>query len=299
MPSGARDRVNAYPRNNTTGQDQHTNPKARLKLWEAREVRGDVWYYGKQREPGRRVRRQTVVSATVLQGVWTEEAEGRLNTEIEQPVESGLAQLSETRAPSLDTVQRQAVARYLMSLFRRGWRELAAQPERLRPEISRLETLIEEAGSVPEAVDVLRANIADLATCPPARPFPIEEVSDVIAAMRWTVLECTNASFFNGDTPVQIVPCAIASQDCELTFPLSPSRALVCDWGIPRPWTALQPVTAVEVAEVNRRTAGEPRATSTWLVALRRKMCSKRWTVGPLGEFMIRRAVVACRGDTA
>ena len=247
--------MNKHPRHNTTGQKQHTNPKARLKLWESKEVRGHIWCYGKQREPGRRVHRQTVASATVLHGIWDSEDEDRLNTEIEQPAESGLEQLSEAPVPCLERDQRQAVAKYLMSLFRRGWQELAAQPQRLRPEITRLEALIEAVGFAPAAMEALGANIAELAEHPPGRPFPIETVSDVLAAMRWTVLECRHGSFITGDSPVQITPDAIANRDCEVTMPLSPSRALVCDWGIPQPWTAVRAAAAAEASEVNRRTA--------------------------------------------
>ena len=34
-----------------------------------------------------------------------------------------------------------------------------------------------------------------------------------------------------------------------------PDAALVCDWGIPQPWTASRTATAAEILEVNRRTA--------------------------------------------
>ena len=245
-----------YPRHNSTGQKQHTNPRARLKQWEAREVCGHVWCFGKHREAGRRVYRQTLASATVLRDIWTTDEEQRLNTEIEQAAEPGLEQLTEGTEPCLDADQRQAVARYLMSLFRRGWQELAAQPERLRLKTERLETKIRDAGFRSDALDELRACIAELRTYPPGRPMPIEIVSDAIAAMRWTVLECPDATFVNSDSPVQIVPSVIIRRNCELTTPLTPTRALVCDWGVPQPWIAVRTATPAEVAAVNSRTAG-------------------------------------------
>lgn len=243
-----------YPQHNATGQKQHTNPKSRLKLWEADEVQGDIWCYSKEGNPGNRIRRRPLASATVLRGIWSPTLEQRLNTEIEQAAEAGLRTLTEDPAPHLDGTRRRTVAEYLLSLFRRGWQEIAAVPERLRPEIGSLERLIEDAGFKPEEARALLSDIAKLGAHPPGRPLPIKEVSAVIAAMRWTVLECPDPLFLNGDSPVQIVPSAIVSRRCELTIPLSPTRALVGDWGVPQPWTTLRVATPAEVAAVNRRT---------------------------------------------
>ena len=141
-----------------------------------------------------------------------------------------------------------------MSLFRRGWQELSAQPQRLQSEVARLKAMVRAAGFSPEALHALEANIADLAKHPPGRPLPIHRVGDVLAAMRWTVLRCPDPMFINGDSPVQIVPQVIVNPDSELTLPLSPTRALICDWGVPRTSTAIRTATAAQVLEVNRRT---------------------------------------------
>ena len=247
--------MSAYPRHNTTGQRQHTNPRARLRGWEAPESEGLIWCYGKQPGPGRRIRRHTIASATALRGIWTEDEEDCSNTEVEQPAASGLEQLTETLQPSLRRHARQAVAKYMMSLFRRGWQELAAQPQRLRPEVAQLTAMIQTAGFSPEAVRILEENIVDLSKHPPGRPLPIRQISGVMAAMRWTVLQCPAPMFVNGDSPVQIVPHVIVKPESEVTFPLSPTRALICDWGFPRPSITIRTATAAEVSEVNRRTA--------------------------------------------
>ena len=246
--------MSTYPRHNTTGQRQHTNPRARLRRWEAPESNGLIWCYTKQPGPGRRIYRQTISSATVLRRIWTEDEEHRLNSEVEQPAASVLKQLTETLQPSLRRHERQAVARYVMSLFRRGWQELSAQPQRLQSEVARLKAMVRAAGFSPEALHALEANIADLAKHPPGRPLPIHRVGDVLAAMRWTVLRCPDPMFINGDSPVQIVPQVIVNPDSELTLPLSPTRALICDWGVPRTSTAIRTATAAQVLEVNRRT---------------------------------------------
>lgn len=247
--------MSAYPRHNTTGQRQHTNPAARLRGWEAPESEGLIWCYRKQPGPGRRIYRQRIASATVLRAIWTEDEEHRSNSEVEQPAASGLEQLTETLQPSLRRHERQAVAGYMMALFRRGWQELAAQPQRLRPEVAQLTAMIHAAEFSPEALHALQENIADLSKHPPGRPLPIPRVSDVMAAMRWTVLCCPDSLFVNGDSPVQIVPHVIINPESEVTLPLSPTRTLICDWGFPRPSIAIRAATGAEVLMVNCRTA--------------------------------------------
>ena len=103
-------RAATYPRHNTTGQRQHTNPRAQLRRWKAPESNGLIWCYTKQPGPGRRIHRQTIASATVLRRIWTEDEEHRLNREVEQPAASALKQLTETLQPSLRRHERQAVA---------------------------------------------------------------------------------------------------------------------------------------------------------------------------------------------
>ena len=142
-----------------------------------------------------------------------------------------------------------------MALFRRGWQELAAQPQRLRSEVAQLTAMIHIAGFSREALQALEEDIADLSKHPPGRPLPIRQISDVMAAMRWTVLRCPDPMFVNGDSPVQIVPHVIVNSASEVTLPLSPERALICDWGFPRPSIAIRTATHAEVLEVNRRTA--------------------------------------------
>ena len=247
--------MSVYPRHNTTGQRQHTNPKARLRAWEAPESEGQIWCYRIQPGPGRRIHQQTIASATVLRHIWTEDEEDRSNTEVEQPAASGLKQLTKALHPNLRRHDRQAVAGYMMSLSRRGWQELAAQPQRLRSEVAQLEAMIHTAEFSPEALHALEAEIANLSKHPPGRPLPIRQVSDVMAAMRWTVLSCSDPMFVNGDSPVQIVPHVIVNPKSEVTLPLSPTRALICDWGFPRPLIAIRTATVGEVLEVNRRTA--------------------------------------------
>ena len=247
--------MSAYPRQNTTGQRQHTNPRARLRAWEVPESEGQIWCYRKQPGPGRPIYRQTIASATVLRSIWTEEEEDRSNTEVEQPAASGLECLTELLQPSLRRHERQAVAGYMMSLFRRGWQELTAQPKRLRSEVAQLRAKIHTAGFSPEALDALEAEITDLSRHPPGRPLPIRQVSEVMTAMRWTVLRCPASMFVNGDSPVQIVPHVIIDPESEVTLPLSPTRALICDWGFPRPPITIRVATDTEVFEVNRRTA--------------------------------------------
>lgn len=247
--------VNAYPRHNTTGQRQHTNPRARLRAWEASEAEGQIWCYRKQSGPGRPIYLQTIASATVLHGIWTEEEEDRSNTEVEQPAASGLECLTDSLQPSLDRHDRQAVAGYMMSLFRRGWQELTAQRKRLQPEVEQLIAMIRTAGFSSEALRVLEAEIAGLSEHPPGRPLPIRRVTEVMAAMRWAVLRCPDPIFVNSDSPVQIVPHVIIDPESEVTLPLSPMRALVCDWGFPRPPITIRGATDAEVLEVNRRTA--------------------------------------------
>ena len=245
-----------YPRHNTKGQRQHTNPKARLKLWEAPELAGHIWCYRKLTGQGRCIYRQTIASATVLRSIWTEGDEERLNNEVEQPAEAGLAQLVGVEASGLANRERRAVAKYLVSLFRRGWQELAAQPQRVLPEVRRLTAKIDAVSRLSaKAKQATKAALEDQSKCPPGAPFPIDEVSDVLSAMRWTVLQCTSPSFVTGDSPVQIVPHVIVDRACEVILALSPERALVCDWGIPQPWTASRTATAAEILEVNRRTA--------------------------------------------
>ena len=247
--------MHAYPRYNTTGQRQHTNPRAQLRAWEAPESEGEIWCYRKQPGPGRTIYRQTIASATVRRGIWTEEEEQLSNTAVEQPAASGLECLTELLQPSLLRHERQAVAGYMMSLFRRGWRELAALPQRLQPEVAQLRATIRSAGFSPEALHALEAEIADHSRHPRGRPLPIRQVSDVMTAMRWTVLRCSDPMFVNSDSPVQIVPYVIIDPESEVTLPLSPTRALICDWGFPRPPIAIRVATDAEVVEVNRRTA--------------------------------------------
>ena len=191
----------------------------------------------------------------MLRGIWTEDEEHRSNTEVEQPAASGLECLTNSLQPSLRRHDRQAVADYMMSLFRRGWQELAAQPQRLRLEVAQLRAMIHAAGFSPEALQALEENIADLSKHPPGRPLPIRQVSDVIKAMRWTVLRCPDRMFVNSDSPIQILPYIIVNPESEVTLPLSPTRALICDWGFPRPSITIHAATGLEVIEVNRRTA--------------------------------------------
>ena len=238
-----------------TAQRQHTNPRARLKAWEATGSEGQIWCYRKQPSHGRLIYRQTIASATVLSGIWTEEEEERSNTEVEQPAASGLECLTNALQPNLGQHERQAVAAYIMSLFRRGWRELAAQPQRLRSEVAQLREVIQTAGFSSEVLHALEADIADLSKHPPGRPLPIRPVSDVITAMRWTVLRCSDPMFVNSDSPVQIVPRVIIDPESEVTLPLSPTRVLICDWGFPRPPITIRVATDAEVLEANRRTA--------------------------------------------
>ena len=247
--------MSAYPRHNTNGQRQHTNPKARLRGWEAPESKGQIWCYRKQPGPGQRILRQSIKSATVVRGIWTEDEEKRSNTEVEQPAAPGLKHLTESLRPSLHIRERQAVAGYMMSLFRRGWQELAAQPQRFHPEVAQLMAMIRAAGFLPEALSTLEERITDLSRHPPGRPLPIRQVSDVMTAMRWTVLRCPDPMFVTGDSPVQIVPHVIIDPECEVTLPLSPTRALICDWGFPRASITIRVATGAEVLEVNRHTA--------------------------------------------
>ncbi len=244
-----------YPRHNTRGQRQHTNPKARLRLWEASGFAGDIWCYRKEPGPGDPIYRQKVATATVLYGIWSEDDEERLNREVEQPAEAGLAQLVGAEAPELSASQRQAVARYLLSLFRRGWQEIAAQPQRVQPEVRRMVEMVGASRLTAKAQHVIEEELEDVAKHPPGRPFPVDQVSEVLSAMRWTVLRCANPSFVTGDSPAQIVPHVVVDRRCEVTLALSPTRALVCDWGIPQPWTSGRTATAEEILEVNRRTA--------------------------------------------
>ena len=244
-----------YPRHNTKGQRQHTNPKARLRPWEASGFAGEIWCYRKESGPGNRIYRQKVATATVLHGIWTEDDEGRLNSEVEQPAEAGLEQLVSAEAPELSTRQRQAVARYLCSLFRRGWQEIAAQPQHVQPEVRHMKEMVGASRLSAKAQHAIGEALEDMAKHPPGAPFPIDEVSEVLSAMRWTVLRCADPSFVTGDSPAQIVPHVVVNRECEVTLALSPTRALVCDWGIPQPWTSGRTATAEEVLEVNRRTA--------------------------------------------
>lgn len=245
-----------YPRHKASGQRQHTNPKARLRLWEAPDLADHIWCYRKEPGPGKRIYRQAIASATVLRSIWTAGDEERLNREVEQPAEAGLEQLVSGVAHRLSGPERRAVARYLVSLFRRGWQELAAQPDRVLPEVSRVTQMIAAAsGLSPKAKQAVNAALKEQAECPPGMPFPIDEVSEVLSAMRWTILRCTVPSFATGDSPVQMVPDVIVDRECEVTLPFSPTCALVCDWGIPQPWTAVRTASASEVLEVNRRTA--------------------------------------------
>ena len=246
--------MSAYPRHNTTGQRQHTNPRARLRGWEAPESKGQIWCYRKQPGPGWRILPQRTKSATVVRDIWTEDDEKRANSEVEQPAAPGLKHLTESLQPSLRRHERQAVAGYMMSLFRRGWRELAAQPKRLQSEVARLRASINAAEFSPELWHYLDEDIADLSKHPPGRPLPIRQVSEVMTAMRWTVLRCPDSMFVNGDSPVQIVPHVIIDPESEVTLPLSPTRALICDWGFPRPPITIRVATDAEVLEVNRRT---------------------------------------------
>ena len=244
-----------YPRHNTSGQRQHTNPRARLRAWEVPESEGQIWCYRKQPGRGRPIYRQKIATATVLRGIWTEEEEERSNTEVEQPAASGLECLTESLQPSLRRHERKAVAGYMMSLFRRGWQEHAAQPKRLRSEVAQLSAKIHTAGFSPEVLDALNAEITELSKHPPGRPLPIRQVTDVMTAMRWTVLRCPDPMFVNGDSPVQILPHVIIDPESEVTLPLSPTRALISDWGFPRPSITMRTATVGEVLEVNRRTA--------------------------------------------
>ena len=216
---------------------------------------GQIWCYRKQAGPRRRIYRQSIASAAALRSIWTEDEEDRSNTEVEQPAASGLKQLTKALQPSVRRHERQAVAGCMMSLFRRGWRELAAQPQRLRLEVAQLRDSIHAAEFSPELWHCLEEDIADLSKHPPGRPLPIRQVSEVMTAMRWTVLRCPDSMFVNGDSPVQIVPHVIIDPESEVTLPLSPTRALICDWGFPRPPITIRVATDAEVLEVNRRTA--------------------------------------------
>ena len=196
-----------------------------------------------------------IASATVLRRIWTEDEEDRANTEVEQPAESGLEQLSESLQPSLRSHDRQAVAAYIMSLFRRGWQELVAQRERLHAELARLKAMLPAAGLSPATRQALEDEIAEESERPLGRPLPIRQISDVMAAMRWTVLQFPDPIFLTGDSPVQIAPHVIVNPKSEVTLPLTPRRALVCDWGSPSASIAIRTATRVEALEVNRRTA--------------------------------------------
>lgn len=245
-----------YPRHNRVGQRQHTSPRTRLKLWEAPDLAGHIWCYSKQSGQGSRIYRQTIASATVVRSVWTEETEERLNKDVEQPAAAGLAQLVDTLEPQLARSERKAVARYLMSLFRRGWQELAAQPERVEPEVRRVVEMIDADSDLSTRTKQdIKAALEEQSKRPPLAPLPIDEVSDVLAAMRWTVLWSAKPSFATGDSPVQMVPHVLVDRECEVSLPLSPTQALVCDWGNPQPWTAARRATAAEILAVNRRTA--------------------------------------------
>lgn len=245
-----------YPRHNTIGQRQHTNPRARLKLWEAPGLAGQIWCFSKQPDIRRRIYRQPIASATVLRSIWTDEDAERLNNEVEKPAEEGLAHLVGANARQLSESKRRAVSRYLVSLYRRGWQELAAQPERVQPAVRYLKQMIDAASHLTNtAKQAIKSALDEQSKRPPGAPFPIDEVNDVLSAMRWTVLQCTSPSFVTGDSPLQIVPHVIVNRTCEVSLALSPTRALVCDWGIPQPWTASRTATAAEILEVNRRTA--------------------------------------------
>lgn len=248
-------RVRAYPRHNAKGQRQHTNPKARLRKWKAPGAESKIWCYRKQPGPGPQILLQPIKSATVLHDIWTEDEERRSNIEVEQPAAPGLKILTESPRPVLSGYDRQAVAGYIMSMFRRGWQELAAQPQRFRPEVVELKAMIHAAGFSPEALPALDECIEHMSRHPSGRPRPIRPASDAIAAMRWTVLRCPDRMFVTGDSPVQIVPHDIVDSECEVTLPLSPARTLVCDWGFPRPPIAVRVATGAEAFEVNRRTA--------------------------------------------
>ena len=227
-----------------------------MKLWEAPDLPGHVWCYRKQSGRGNRIYRQTIASATVVRSVWTEEVEARLNNEVEQPADAGLAQLADTLEPQLASSERKAVARYLVSLFRRGWQDLAAQPQRVEPEVRRVSRMIDATSDLSmKTKHEIKAALEEQSKCPPIAPLPIDEVSDVLAAMRRTVLRSANPSFATGDSPVQIVPDIVVDRECEISLVLTPTRALVCDWGIPQPWTAARTATDAEIWAVNRRTA--------------------------------------------
>ena len=221
-----------YPNHNQEGQQQHLNPRARLRQWEIPGRPG--WMYFLDLHPTHRQSKRlaAIRSATVARGLWSEATELRLKR-IEDEAKPALDKLLAHQETSVSASEREALSRYISSLWRRGRSWLAKQPAQLRPEVAELLKAIQSEPGLPkDLVRVFTEEAEKMSAEPPARPEPLEPMTRTVKAMRWELIRVTHG-LFASDTPVWMPASGVVAANSEIVLPLSPSMALVSTWRLP------------------------------------------------------------------
>ena len=245
-----------YPHHNASGQRQHLYGKARLRPWRDLVDGSRINCFDKQPGAGRPTYPQSIRYATVARGLWSATTEEDLSR-IENDANPAFDILSSDAHPTLTTGQRDALARCISSFWRRNRAWLARQPRLLATEAARLLAEIRAAPDfTPEEKSIIEEEAANLLETPPARPLPLDFMVRTFSHMSWTILCSRRGFFLTGDSPVIISPDDILiSPRTELVMPISPERALVCNWGMHLGQLSTFAASPGAVREVNRRIA--------------------------------------------
>lgn len=199
---------------------------------------------------------QSLRYATVARGLWSATTEEDLSR-IENDANPAFDVLSSKAHPKLTTTQRDTIARCISSFWRRNRAWLAQQPRLLATEVERLLAEVRAAPDfTPEEKSIIEEEAANLLETPPARPLPLDFMVHTFSHMSWTILWSRRGFFLTGDSPVIISPeDIIISRRTELVMPISPDRALVCNWGMHLGQLSTITASPGAVREVNRRIA--------------------------------------------
>lgn len=247
----------------------HYVPRRYLRAFEVPEKPGFLWMYDKE---SHRFIMTPIASVAQQRGFYDPETEEKLNVSVEGPAHSALDKL--VRDEMLTTDDRRAVATYLAVMIMR----VPAQRRRARDMFpstvdevvgkwrGMVEELANEPSTDPELVERRRSELEivriKFLNEPPddvvslmRSPWPSEGLVDAVDSMAWRLLRAPrNNPFVTSDNPAfHFESLGVGRVQSELSFPLTPSLALLANWQGPRgSIERLNPVPSI-VKEINRR----------------------------------------------
>jgi hypothetical protein len=249
---------------------KHYLPQRYLRNFECPGCPGSVWQYDKKTGE---VRQVAIKTAAQTADYFPEDLERLLAHAVEGPANPAMAKLIAGQA--ITDSERHDMALYVATMLMRvpGNRrrmlevypiQLADYCARLRHDIKALEGTLPEA--TPERVAAVLGYLDDFesrAARDPGlamleemmTPVPFTAMVQAIEGMTWRVMLAPESDrFVTGDNPAFIFRWwGLGSRESELSFPLSPTRALHGSWQKGPSLLMFVPASSTFVKEVNRR----------------------------------------------